>query len=145
MRLETCHWSPSPPSKTRYVEKFWCCLPARPLEARRSARSSCQTWPEAHHSVLQNEAPWYYAASRPFAGLSQESEVASAPTSLRCFMRAKAQSLYEMKCFVSAPSLWGVATAMDSDARHRMDASVSFGCEAHRVNELVVGLRIVQL
>jgi hypothetical protein len=33
----------------------------------------------------------------------------------------------------------------DSDARHRMDANASFGCEAHRVDELVVRLRMVQL
>ena len=32
------------------------------------------------------------------------------------------------------------ADCIDSNARHCLDASVSFGCEAHRVNELVLGL-----
>jgi hypothetical protein len=32
------------------------------------------------------------------------------------------------------------ADCIDSNARHCSDASVSFGCDAHRVNELVVRL-----
>ncbi len=78
-----------------------------------------------------------------------ESKIRSAPrspTRLRSFVWAKAQSLYEMTCIVSAPAVAsGCCHDHDSDARHRMDASVSFGREAHRVNELVVRLRIVQL
>ena len=66
-------------------------MPALQLEARRSARSSCQTWPEAHHAVLQDEAPWYFATSRPFTGVSRKSECTSVPTRLHSFMRATAR------------------------------------------------------
>src|SRR6267378_2377906 len=34
-------------------------------------RSSCQTRLETHHTVLQNEAPWYCGTCRPLAGLSR--------------------------------------------------------------------------
>jgi hypothetical protein len=44
-------------------------LPARQLEARRSARSSRQTRLEAHHPLLQDEASWYCTTCGPVAGL----------------------------------------------------------------------------
>src|SRR6266576_94188 len=77
-----------------------------------------------------------------------ESKIRSAPrspTRLRSFMWAKAQSLCKMKCAVTALAVaWGYCHDPDSRS-HRVDASVSFGCETHRVNELVVRLRIAQL
>jgi len=50
----------------------------------------------------------------------------------------------EMRCQPPAVAS-GCCLDHDSNARHHIDASVSFGCEAHRVNELVVRLRVVQL
>jgi hypothetical protein len=48
--------------------------------------------------------------------------------------------------FCQCPALaWGYCHDLDSKVRRCMEVSVSFGCEAHRVNELVVRLRIVQL
>ena len=44
-------------------------MSARQLEARWSTRSSCQARVEAHHTDLQDEALWYYAACGPLAGL----------------------------------------------------------------------------
>jgi hypothetical protein len=34
---------------------------------------------------------------------------------------------------------------LDAKVRRCMEVSMSFGCETHRVNELIVRLRIVQL
>jgi len=78
-----------------------------------------------------------------------ESKIRSAPrspTRLRSFMWAKAQSLSEIKCIVTALAVaWGYCHDLDSRSGTAMDASASFGRDAHRVNELVVRLRIVQL
>src|SRR6266567_4765152 len=76
-----------------------------------------------------------------------ESKIRSAPrspTRLRSFMWVKAQPLSEIKCIVTALAVaWGYD--LDSRLGTAMDGSASFGRDAHRVNELVVRLRIVQL
>src|SRR5258707_1319904 len=78
-----------------------------------------------------------------------ESKIRSAPrspTHLRSFKWAKAQSLSEIKSIVTALAVaWAIATTSTQTSGTAMDVSVSFGREAHGVNELVVRLRIVQL
>src|SRR5271165_3915523 len=67
------HWSPrfrTPLSKTRCVEKFWLLASALIGSSEVREEQPLDFWPEAHHAVLQGEASRYYAASRPFAGLS---------------------------------------------------------------------------
>ena len=50
----------------------------------------------------------------------------------------------EMCCHCPAVAC-GYFHDLDSKVRRCMKVSVSFGCETHRVNELVVRLRIAQL
>ena len=54
-------------------------------------------------------------------------------------------ALQDEMCCHGPGSRLGLLPRPRLKVRHRVDASVSFGCEAHRVNELVVRLRIVQL
>ena len=73
--------------------------------------------------------------------------VRSAPQSavaFNGFMWAKAQSLYEMKCIVSA-GRFSVCRDRGSNATALHGRKPVIRCKTHGVNELVVRLRIVQL
>jgi hypothetical protein len=63
------------------------------------------------------------------------------PTSLRQLYVGEGAIALRDEMYCQCPAVAsGCCHDRGSNARHCLDASLSFGCEAHRVNELVVRL-----